>query len=237
MMKSASGIRVSPLQERYKVLIVDDHPIVRRGLAELLQLEPTLQVCGVASDQTSALAALTRHQPDLAVVDISLRGVSGLDLIRLLLQHRPKTAVLAYSVHDEAFYAERAFLAGAKGYLMKHEPVEELLKAIHQVLRGKRYLSASLTTHLADKYVNGQRLHTATTPLPLGPREFEVYQLLGKGRSTREIAAILSISIKTVESHYAHIREKLKLNTKTQLMQHATHWFCGYVNAQSPDSP
>jgi DNA-binding NarL/FixJ family response regulator len=205
-----------------RVLLVDDHPIVRYGLARLLASEPDMEVCGEAIDAHGALAAMA-SEPDVAVVDISLGATSGIDLIRELKQRRPGLHVLVVSIHDELLYAERALRAGASGYLMKHEATEAFPRAIRTIAAGGTFVSADVSARLVQRVVAGG---TATTSAidSLTDRELHVLQLLGHGLGTRAIAEQLHVSIKTVESYRARLKEKMNLRSGTELVRFAVSW-------------
>jgi len=206
-----------------RILLVDDHPVVRRGLSQLINQEEDLKVCGEAVDRTEALERVRALRPDLAVVDISLRTSDGLDLVKDVHAERPDLPVLVLSMHDESVYAERVLRAGARGYIMKQEALERVLVAIRRILDGDVYLSDAMQSRLV-------RAAAATSPSDgpplskLSDRELEVFQLLGRGVPSREIAMQMNVSIKTVESHAARIKEKLRLGSSTELLQTATLW-------------
>jgi len=210
--------------KKINVLIVDDHPIVRRGLVELLNQEPDLKVCAEAEDARQALTAVKQHTPDLAVVDLTLKDIGGLELIKQLKHTHPELPVLVLSMHDETLYAERALRAGARGYSMKQEGPDKLAGAIRTVLRGEVFVSERMSSRLLGKLVGG-RADVADSPLQrLSDRELEVFELLGRGLGTRQIAERLCVSVKTIESHREHIKDKLNLTNATELVQHATQW-------------
>jgi DNA-binding NarL/FixJ family response regulator len=211
--------------ERTRVLIVDDHPIVRQGLAQMINQEADLMVCGEAEDAQNALQAVSELHPDLVLVDLSLKGSSGLDLIRALRTRQSMLPVLVVSMHDESLYVERALRAGARGYIMKHEATDIMMNAIRRVLRGEIYVSDKMMTKLLGRLIPGDSPDTNASILErLSNRELEVFRLIGEGHSTRHIAAVLHVSIKTVESHRAHIKEKLQLNDTTELVRYAMQW-------------
>ena len=210
---------------KQKVLLVDDHAIMRQGLAELINGEPDLAVCGQVEDAQNALQAVAELHPDLVLVDLSLKGGSGLDLIRALRMRQSMLPVLVVSMHDESLYVERALRAGARGYIMKHEATDIMMGAIRRVLRGEIYVSDRMMTKLLGRLLPGDSPETSTSILErLSNRELEVFRLIGEGHSTRHIAAVLHVSIKTVESHRAHIKEKLQLNDTTELVRYAMQW-------------
>ncbi|GIX49665.1 MAG: DNA-binding response regulator [Candidatus Tectimicrobiota bacterium] len=210
--------------QRFRILVVDDHPIVRRGLVWLLAREPDLEVCGEAEDAAQALAAVEALRPDLAIVDIALRASSGLDLIKTLHAQVPQLPVLVLSIHDETLYAERVLRAGGRGYVMKQEATETLLQAVRQVLRGELYLSPRMASRLLAAFVQGRPAPVVSPLQRLSDRELEVFRLLGQGYSTRQVAAALHVSVKTVETHRAHLMKKLHLASAAELLRYATQW-------------
>ncbi len=212
--------RVSPLGSKHRVFLIDDHPIVRQGLALFIDREPDLMVCGEADGAASALQAIRDAVPDFIVLDISLDGPDGLELLKVVRSEYPNLPVLILSMHDESAYAERALRAGANGYIMKQEATEKVLTAIRQILRGDVYLSDRLTKRMLQQFVHGTV--PPRDPLAnLSDRELEVYRLIGAGHGTRQIADELHVSTKTVESYQAHIKEKLSLRNARELVQHA----------------
>lgn len=207
-----------------RVLLVDDHPVVRRGLAELIDQEPGFSVCGEAQNAQEALDAVAGLQPNLAIVDVSLQGTSGIELIKDLKIRYPDMLVLVLSMHDETLYAERVLRAGARGYVMKEAATEKLMTAIRKVLSGQIYLSEKMAARALSKFVRGARDADGSPLERLSDRELQVFELIGRGRSTRQIAETLHLSVKTIESHREHIKEKLRLTTATELVQHAIQW-------------
>ena len=223
---------------RLRVLLVDDHPIVGRAVAELLSQEPDMSVCAIAHDTPAALKAIGGLNPDIAVVDISLPGTSGLELMGEITASSPKLPVLVFSTHDETLYAERCLRAGARGYLMKDAPPEELVVALRRIINGRVYLSDQMTAAMLARVVKGGACETASSPLErLTNRELEVFRLIGQGFSTRQVAAALSISPKTVESHSAKVKEKLGLHNSVQLQQRAALWVKGISLEESAGAP
>ena len=207
-----------------KVLLVDDHPIVRQGLALLINREADLAVCGEADDGIAAIQAVANLHPDIVVLDISLNGPDGIDSLKTIRIKDPTLPVLILSMHDESTYAERALRAGANGYIMKQEATEKVLTAIRRILRGEVYLSECLTSRMLQHFVRGP-VSSAGSPLAnLSDRELEVFRLIGEGHGTRQIADQLHISVKTVESYQAHIKEKMALRNARELVQHAVEW-------------
>jgi len=213
---------------------VDDHPVVRRGLAVFLNQTPDLHVCAEADQGPTALEALARVSPDLAIVDLSLDGMSGLDLIAEIKVRWPKLPVLVLSMHDEALYAERALRVGASGYLMKDRPVDDVLVAIRQVLAGEVYLSAAMSARLVRKLVGGGAEASDSPVGKLTNRELEVFELIGHGFGTRNIAARLHLSIKTIDTHRENIKRKLALGDTVELHQHAFLWVQGLPKPTPP---
>ena len=206
-----------------RVLVVDDHPIVRQGLALFIEREPDLMVCGEAEDATSALQAIRDAAPDFVILDISLNGPDGLELLKTLRVRYPNLPALVLSMHDESVYAERALRAGANGYIMKQEAADKVITAIRHILGGDVYLSDRLTKQMLQQFVNGSI--SPRDPLAkLSDRELEVFRLIGAGHGTRQIADELHVSTKTVESYQAHIKEKLALRNARELVQHAVEW-------------
>lgn len=203
------------------VMLVDDHPIVRQGLAELINQEPDLHVTAQAPSAGAALSALDQSTPDVVIVDISLEDRSGIELIKDLRSRKPDLPILALSMHDEALYAERALRAGAKGYIMKQEATDQVMTAIRKVLEGQIYVSERMAGRLLDQFVN-TRPGDEDSPLGrLSDRELEIFGMIGKGMGTRDIANKLFLSVKTIEAHREHIKEKLKLKSGTELMRMA----------------
>ncbi|MGB8801284.1 MAG: response regulator transcription factor [Candidatus Acidiferrales bacterium] len=210
--------------KKYRVLLVDDHPIVRQGLGLLIDRESDLSVCGEADGAHSAFHAIETLRPDIVLLDISLNGPDGLEVLKEIRMKSGSLPVLILSMHDESIYAERAMRAGANGYIMKQEATEKVLIAIRRILQGDVYLSDRLTTTMLQQYVRGGA-HTKSSPLlNLTDRELEVFRLIGEGHGTRQIADELHLSVKTIESYQAHIKEKLALRNARELVQHAIEW-------------
>ena len=218
-----SRARSNPSAPKCKVFLVDDHPIVRQGLALFIEREPDLMVCGEAEDATSALQAIRDAAPDFVILDISLNGPDGLELLKTLRVRYPNLPALVLSMHDESVYAERALRAGANGYIMKQEAADKVITAIRHILGGDVYLSDRLTKQMLQQFVNGSI--SPRDPLAkLSDRELEVFRLIGAGHGTRQIADELHVSTKTVESYQAHIKEKLALRNARELVQYAVEW-------------
>ena len=210
--------------KKSQILIVDDHPIVRQGLAEMINQEPDLSVCGTAEDVHRALDQVEKYKPDLVLVDVSLKGSNGIELLKNIKIRFPRMLVLVLSMHDESLYAVRALRAGAAGYVMKQEATEKVLNAVRRVLTGEIYLSDKMERKMMHQLVGGRAARTGSPIEDLSDRELEVFGLIGQGHGTRQIAEELHLSIKTVESHRAHIKEKLNLRNATELVQHAIQW-------------
>lgn len=210
--------------KRARVLVVDDHAIVRQGLEQLINQEDDLVVCAEAKDGQAALEAIKKSVPDLVLVDLSLKGESGLELIKNIHVRYPKVPVLVLSMHEEAFYAERVLRAGAKGYIMKLQATSQILTAIRRVLSGEVYLSDPMAAKMLRK-VAGGNAEIASSPVEqLSDRELEVFQLIGIGLGTRHIAERLSRSVKTIETYREHIKQKLDLKDAAELTQAAIQW-------------
>lgn len=207
-----------------KIFIVDDHPIVRQGLTQLINLEDDMAVVGEAADVAEAVQGIAKLKPDLALVDISLKGTSGLELTKNIMTEHPRMSVLIISMYDESLYVERALKAGAKGYIMKQEATDHVAAAIRKVLGGEVYVSDRWRNKLVHKFIHGNISRDDASPEILSDRELEVLQLIGQGYSTRRIAAELHVSMKTVESHYANIKNKLDLKDSHELIQYAVKW-------------
>jgi DNA-binding NarL/FixJ family response regulator len=208
---------------RRKVFIVDDHPIIREGLAQMINREPDLAVCGDAQEMHEALQAIEVQKPDILIVDISLNGPDGLDLLKNIRTKDPSLPVLVLSMHDESIYAERALRAGANGYIMKQEATERVLIALRRILNREIYVSDRVADKMLRRFVGGGRSSVVKrSPLDaLSDRELEVLHLIGEGHGTRQIAQELHLSIKTVESYQSHLKEKLSLKNSRELMQYA----------------
>ena len=211
-------------KKKARVLVVDDHPIVRQGLVQLINQEEDLVVCGDAENAHQAIEAIKLLKPDVAVIDISLKSINGLEFIKNIKVDNAKLPILVLSMHDEGLYAERALRAGAKGYIMKQEATENMLLAIRRVLTGEIYVSEKMGAKMLHQLVAG-RPEAGSSPLDrLSDRELEVFQLIGQGLGTRQIAEELHLSVKTIESYREHIKEKMKLKNATELVQHAVQW-------------
>ncbi len=216
--------RAETIAGKARLLLVDDHPILREGLSRMINQERDLQVCGQAASADEALQMTTALLPDLTVVDLTLRDVSGIELIKNLRSRFPRMQILVLSMHKETLYAERALRAGANGYLMKQEAPETVLVAIRKVLKGEVYLSEQMASRAVSEWAQGERQPGASPITLLSDRELEVFELLGRGHGTRQIAEELNLSIKTVETYREHIKVKLQLENASELAQHAFEW-------------
>jgi DNA-binding NarL/FixJ family response regulator len=203
------------------VFIVDDHPLLRQGLALMINRELDLAVCGEAEDAQTAMRDVAAKKPDILIADISLNGPDGLDLLKNLRGLYPNLPVLILSMHDESIYAERALRARANGYIMKQEATEKVLVAVRRILGGDIYLSDRMANKLLHQYISGASADMNSRLSALSDRELEVFRLIGEGRGTRQIAEKLHLSIKTVETYQAHIKDKLSLHSGRELVQHA----------------
>ncbi|MGH9406970.1 MAG: response regulator transcription factor [Terriglobia bacterium] len=214
-------------QTKSRVFIVDDHPVVRQGLAQLINREPDLAVCGEAGESQAALDAISVARPDILLLDISLAGPDGLELLKNIRLRDAQLPVLVLSMHDESTYAERALRAGANGYIMKQEATERVLIAIRRTLSGEVYVSERVADRLLHQYLGRPKPVTQSPVDSLTDRELEVFRLIGEGYGTRQIAEELRLSVKTVESHQARIKEKLSFHSARELVQHAVQWVIG----------
>jgi DNA-binding NarL/FixJ family response regulator len=221
-MRDTKNRRTTKAQKR--ILIVDDHPITRYGLTQLINHEPDLLVCGDAESAAQALATIKSARPDLVLADITMPGKSGLEFIKDMRAQHPGVAVLVISMHDENIYAERVLRAGGRGYIMKNEGGEKVLGAIRQVLQGQVYVSQRISAALLDVLTRQRSSAGDATPGVLSDREFEVFQLVGEGLSAQQIGQRLNLSVKTVGTHRQHIRQKLKLRTGPELIRQAVRW-------------
>lgn len=218
------GGPMAPEPNRRRILIVDDHPFMRAGLAQLIDKQPGLMVCGEAGNPAEAIAELGKGTIDLVLTDITMPGRSGIEFIKDLQASYPNLPILVVSMHDEVIYAERVLRAGARGYIMKEAGGENLLAALRQVLNGEVYVSPKMSARILGG-LSGRKPRASSSPIEkLTDREFEVFQLIGQGKSTRDIAKQLHLSSKTVDVHRGHIKEKLELKDTTALVRHAVRW-------------
>lgn len=209
---------------KQKVLIVDDHPILRKGLAMLINQEPDLVVIAEADNAQKALEMIDKHKPDMLIVDISLPGIDGIELIKTVKLRFRNLPSLVVSMHDETLFAERALRAGARGYIMKQEALERVLVAIRRILAGEIFVSDKITTNMLEKLVSVDGKATSSSVDLLSNRELTVFRMIGQGIKTSQIAEKLHLSVKTIESYRSHIKEKLKLNDGTDLLKYAIQW-------------
>lgn len=223
-----------PCSRKYRVLVVDDHPIVRQGLTLLINREPDLEVCGEAEEAQSATQAIATLRPDIALLDISLGGPDGIELLKQLRARDLKLPVLILSMHDEAIYAERALRAGANGYIMKQEATDAVLTAIRRILSGEIYVSDLVASRMLRQLAHGNSPLKESPVAGLSDRELEVFRLIGEGHGTRQIAGVLHLSVKTVETYQAHIKEKLALRNARELQQHAIEWAMSEKSSPRP---
>lgn len=209
--------------KKRKIFIVDDHPLLRRGLIQLINQEQELVACGEADNAYKAMEAIKGLIPDLAIVDISLQGPNGIELIKDIKTYYPKLPILVLSMHDESLYAERALRAGAKGYIMKQEATEKVIKAIYRILNeGAIYVSDKIVAKMMDKFITAQSTQNSNSPLEcLTNRELEIFQLIGQGMGTRQIADNLCLSVRTIETHRANIKKKFNLKNALELVRYA----------------
>jgi DNA-binding NarL/FixJ family response regulator len=206
-----------------RVYLVDDHPIMRQGLAQLINHEPDLTVVGEANDSADALHGIVEVKPDLVIVDISLPGKNGLELIKDIRSHVKGVAVLVHSMHDESLYVERVLRAGGQGYIMKQEGGRRLLDAVRKVLTGDIYVSEAMSGKILEIF-SGRRPPIEDPVEELSDRQFEIFQLIGQGKGTRLIAEELRVSVKTVDAHRANIKDKLHLKSGNELVRYAVRW-------------
>ena len=207
-----------------KVLLVDDHPILRTGLRRMIDQETDMQVCGEAEDGPKAFELCGTLTPDIAVIDISLKGSNGIELVKNLKARYPELPTLVLSMHDESLYAERALRAGSRGYIMKEEAIEQVLVAIRRALLGEIFLSEKMKSRMIQQMASGKGKVVSSPIEQLTDRELEVFRLIGEGHSTRQIAGQLHLSVRTVEAYREYIKGKLNLKNATELVQHAFHW-------------
>lgn len=207
-----------------RIYIVEDHPLVRQGLSQVVASEADMEICGEAEDSPAAIRGVGEANPDAIIVDISLKGANGLELIKNLKAIHEDIPILVFSMHDETIYAQRALRAGAKAYVMKKESPSKVVDAIRKIIQGEIYVSPSVSDQVLHQIVNGPG-NVSTSPVDrLTDRELEVVQLIGRGLSSREIAESLHLSVKTIESHRAHVKEKLSLRNATELVQFSVQW-------------
>ena len=213
---------------KHRIFIVEDHPLVRDGLTQLIQQQTDLEVCGGTDSAGKALEAAAQLKPDMVIVDISLKEGNGIELIRDLKAQHDRLPILVFSMHDETFYAERALRAGARGYLSKQASSDEILQAVRQVLHGEIHLSNEMMIRIIEKAVSKPE-GLQTSPIEqLSDRELEVFQWIGQGLRPRQIAEEMNLSVKTIESYFARLKQKLNLKSASELTRHAIQWQRSY---------
>ena len=210
--------------EAKRIVIVDDHPLFRKGLEQLIHSDSAFAVCGEVNNASEAMDVIRKLNPDLAIVDLSLPGANGIELIKNIRAEFPKLPILVLSMHDESLYALRALRAGAEGYVMKHEAMANVIQAIHEVFNGRPYLSPAMAAQVITKFAHRGSQSEADAVERLSDRELEILELIGKGNEVRQIAKLLHLSPKTVETHRAHIKEKLNLQNARQVTRFAVQW-------------
>ncbi len=208
---------------KVKIFLVDDHPLVREMLSSLIAQQPDMTVCGEAEDAVQALKGIAAARPQIAIVDLSLKESSGLELIKQIKLRHPQVAPIVLSMHDEKLYAERAIRAGARGYVMKRESTRQIVAAVRAVLAGKLWLSETVSDSFARRFV-GEPKPSGSALESLSDRELEVFNLLGQGLQTRQVATSLNVSIKTVQAYCARIKQKLQLSSASELLREAVRW-------------
>src|SRR5438552_1320720 len=212
------------LPDAKRIVIVDDHPLFRKGLQELIHSDGNFAVCGEANNASEGIEVIRKLAPDLAIVDLSLPGANGIELIKNIRAEFSKLPILVLSMHDESLYALRALRAGAEGYVMKHEAMANVIQAIHEVFNGRPYLSPAMAAQVITKFAHRGSQSEADAVERLSDRELEILELIGKGKEVRQIAKRLHLSPKTVETHRAHIKEKLNLQNARQVARFAVQW-------------
>jgi len=226
-MNSQSALASNPsttATDQKRLLIVDDHPVFRHGISQLIRQLPNVAICGEADNAQSALEAMRRHVPDIVLMDISMPGKNGIELIKLMLAEQPRLIILVLSMHDESIFALRALRAGARGYVMKQQAMENVLEALRKVISGGIYISPQFGEKLVFKVIHGSESDLGTPVDKLSDRELEVLQLFGRNKTTREIADMLHLSVKTIETHRAHIKEKLGFRDADEMVKFAVEW-------------
>src|SRR5437868_5074702 len=207
-----------------RIVIVDDHPLFRKGLEQLIHSDGAFAVCGEAGSAAEAMEVIRKLHPELAIVDLSLPGANGIELIKNIRAEFPKVPILVLSMHDESLYALRALRAGAEGYVMKHEAMANVIQAIHEVFNGRPYLSPAMAAQVITKFAHHDAEGETDVVERLSDRELEILELIGKGHEIRQIAKLLHLSPKTVETHRAHIKDKLDLKNSREVARFALQW-------------
>ncbi len=210
--------------EAKRIVIVDDHPLFRKGLQELIHSDDSFAVCGEAGTASEGMDVIRKLHPDLVIVDLSLPGANGIELIKNIRAEYPKLPILVLSMHDESLYALRAMRAGADGYVMKHEAMANVVQAVHEVFNGRPYLSPAMAAQVITKFAHRQAEGEVDAVERLSDRELEILELIGKGNEVRQIAKLLNLSPKTVETHRAHIKDKLDLKNSREVARFALQW-------------
>jgi DNA-binding NarL/FixJ family response regulator len=226
-MKYARSTNKNPkcdLPEAKRIVIVDDHPLFRKGLEQLIHTDGAFAVCGEAGNAAEAMDVIRKLNPDLAIVDLSLPGANGIELIKNIRAEFPKVPILVVSMHDESLYAVRALRAGAEGYVMKHEAMANVIQAIREVFNGRPYLSPAMAAQVITKFAHRDAEGEADPVERLSDRELEILELIGKGTEVRQIAKLLHLSPKTVETHRAHIKDTLDLKNSREVARFALQW-------------
>ncbi len=214
----------TPRTSECRVILVDDHPITCQGVAALINQQSDMRVVGQARNSASALELVEKLEPHIAIVDVSLKGTSGIEFVKNALSMRPRLLVLMMSMYDELLYAPRAFRAGARGYIMKHEASDKILTAVRQIMEGKAYISPRLKEKLAERVLVSRSNEVEDPVEQLSDREMEVFELIGDGFTTRQIAKRLNLSVKTIDSYREHLKIKLHVGDAPDLLQHAIRW-------------
>lgn len=227
-------IHAEPSSNKTRVLIVDDHPMTRSGLAYLINHQPDMATCCEAQNAAEALEGVLRTKPDLVLTDFALPDKNGLELIKDIRAVRPDLPILVISMHEESLYAERVLRAGARGYITKEEGGERLMRAIRHVLSGTIYVSDKMSAQILETFSGGPSRQQRSLVENLTDREFEIFELFGQGLSTQQIATQLSVSMKTVSAHRANMKEKLQLRTTNELIAYAARWTASQVRRHSP---
>src|SRR6266853_1757599 len=215
---------VSEPSDSKRIVIVDDHPLFRKGLQEMIHSEGTFAVCGEAGNASQAMEVIRKLRPDMAIVDLSLPGANGIELIKNIRAEFPKLPILVLSMHDESLYAVRALRAGADGYVMKHEAMANVIHAVHEIFNGRPYLSPAMAAQVITKFAHRQAEGEVDAVEKLSDRELEILELIGKGNEVRQIAKLLNLSPKTVETPRAHIKDKLDLKNSREVARFALQW-------------
>ena len=222
--RSTNGNPLCELPDAKRIVIVDDHPLFRKGLEEMIHSDGTFAICGEAGSASEAMDVIRKLHPDMAIVDLSLPGANGIELIKNIRAEFPKLPILVLSMHDESLYALRALRAGAEGYVMKHEAMANVITAIREVFNGRPYLSPAMAAQVITKFAHRESEGETDAVERLSDRELEILELIGKGKDVREIAKLLHLSPKTVETHRSHIKDKLDLKNSREVARFALQW-------------